>query len=312
MILPKLSRRKFIQTSSLFASTAAMPVAASAKTAAKLFDRTDPVQNVKAAVKLMGDLSGKRTYFWNEGRIFGQPLQSTPRLLFRFEAASTSRFTKLEDGVYKRHILNVLFFKDPETNEILENWENPYTGATVKPIHYFIGPAEVILTPTGYMSEKAYREKGPSSGKAPFRWEWNQSGDRIWAVRDVFSVTPAQISPSMDPEAATGAIDQLTEFQTYEASAKQLHNPLVTAADSTMNMIARFDWYDWMLMASRPGSMILKSSGRKIIDISKLPAEFVEAVESRWPKALSAPEMAEKRSSAAEYRAERSSRFTSD
>jgi len=291
----QLPRRRFL--------TALTGLAATRKASAKapqFIDWQDPATNVVAATKTMGDTSGKRTYSWSSGRVFGLVPGEVAKPLFQVEAASANRFEELEHAVFRRYSTGVTFFKDVENGKVLDHWRNPYTDAIVEPIHYFVGPTTSILTPTGYMSENEYRRMGAYGGATPFKWKWTSVGRTTWASRDVFRKTIVQPQSNVAPATNEEQFDVLTEFMTYQAPTSQLEDPNVTSADSTVVMTAQFGWYPWMFMSSRPGSLFMNTTGKKVSRLEMLPKEIIMDIDERWPGALTKPESVERRPSTSE------------
>jgi hypothetical protein len=106
--------------------------------AASRIDFTDPAQNLRAFMRLTADLDpNKESTGWFGGHIFavvdGKPLQ----MLCGVEGFGVMRVAPQKDGTYRVFNRELAFYKDPKTDEFVDEWTNPLTGekCEVSPIH---------------------------------------------------------------------------------------------------------------------------------------------------------------------------------
>ena len=283
-----ITRRGIVRQLALCSAfSVGLTVSRRASASKTVYDLSDPSDNVEAALRLMSDIAGHQSYFFSSGRLFGQLAGEKAVPLFRIDGLDISRLERLARDVYRRHYLNAVLIRDLYTNEVAEGqWRNPFTGEHVRPKHMFVGPGTTILSPRGYVSEEIYDAGIDAQTGEPFIWDWRESGDTIWSTRDVLTKTPVQNPPSGRKHNIT------TEFQTYRAKLSEFRDPNLTSVPCTMTMTARFNWFPWMEMGDREGSIIWHSVGRKFKSVSDLPASFVAELETRWPNVIQKPEEA--------------------
>ena len=93
----------------------------------------DPIWNREASARLEGDTAPGR---FVRGSAHGvvcavQPGKKVMPIL-GFEVFSSIRVLKQPDGSYQRLCRELVFYRDPVTKKILDTFDNPLTGETVK------------------------------------------------------------------------------------------------------------------------------------------------------------------------------------
>ncbi|MCD8479479.1 MAG: DUF1838 domain-containing protein [Candidatus Cloacimonetes bacterium] len=99
-------------------------------------DLSNPSDYMNAFMRVRAALPTKKRYITGRGRSIAISPAKKRMELFDFEGYSIAR-TVVEEGGFKLLTREAAFFKDHRTGEILENWRNPFTGATVPVIHIF-------------------------------------------------------------------------------------------------------------------------------------------------------------------------------
>ena len=106
----------------------------------------DPKEQLRGLARLIGDAGEPREIVtWFAGDTFAVEGDLTPLTrMFRTEGFCLASITGENDDTYRVRERRVTFLKDPKTEEILESWVNPLTGATHAVEHRY--EAEQVIT----------------------------------------------------------------------------------------------------------------------------------------------------------------------
>ena len=94
----------------------------------------NPEDNLLGFLKTRCSLDLEDVVFWFIGNIYSHIPGEKSRQLFQFEGYNVARTFKVPGG-YQLLTREAVFYQDPLTGEILENWKNPFTSEKVEVIH---------------------------------------------------------------------------------------------------------------------------------------------------------------------------------
>ncbi len=216
-------------------------------------------------------------FFWS-GSVYArvdadplaEPVQEWDRKLLRFEGYNVARFLPLEEPCSVRMVSReVSLYLDPETDEVLDCWTNPFTETPVPVVHVFNDPVNATLG-----------DLPPDGGGDP----------RVWSF-----VIPLKY-PSPLPVAEYGPYSagntyESTEIFDFTATAADLARPGATSAPALISWTRIGQWLPWMQMGQRPGKLVYHVVGRKLPGgVADLPQYLRDHVASNAPEFLHAPE----------------------
>jgi hypothetical protein len=212
-------------------------------------------------------------YYWTGetyARVDGEP----DKLLFKFEGMNIRQCVTVNDAArgkgFRQVSREVLYYKDPVSGEILDEWKNPWTGDTVKVIHIANDPVNfrAPIFPKGL------------DGK-PYKGDINVLGDHWWGTTTVplFYRNPL----AGDYQDYVGGMYHATEMFNFFGSMSDLTDPRNTSADVGVAWSRISEWLPWMKMRGRPGLLYFNGAGRKLGGFSDLPEGMRKAIEARNP-----------------------------
>lgn len=212
-------------------------------------------------------------YYWvgeTYSRVPGEP----DRLLFRFEGMNVRQCGTVPDPArgagFRQVSREVLFYEDPVTGEIIDDWKNPWTGETVKVVHVANDPVNfrAPIFPRG------------ADGK-PYRTELKVMGDHWWATTTVplFHRNPL----AGDYQDYVGGAYHATEMFSFLGRVSDLTDPKKHSADVFVSWARVSDWLPWMKMRGRAGEVYFNGAGRKLDRYADLPEGIRLAIEARQP-----------------------------
>jgi len=214
--------------------------------------------------------SSESTFLTWSGKIYAFVPGEKRKLLFKMLGVSVSRCILHEEGSWDFTSRELTYYLDPETEEILHKWENPFTGEIVTVIHVANNPVQ------GYFK-----------GKFPAQVE----GDTTTFVFDIFPTYP-------NPLAGNAKFAEYSPQETYQAAelfklsvpTSELLNPELSSVTQLKLSWDRIgQWVPWMKMGNNPGQMIYSAYGSKVKGLSALPQLLQDEINHQVPLYKNAP-----------------------
>jgi hypothetical protein len=255
-------------------------------------DLTTGRGNQLAYARLQSDIDfGKQKFFWFRGYVAGnRPMKKIDNLIGA-QGFGVIRLNERDDGVIERMCREIILYTDLRTGEVLEEWDNPYTGETVNVV-------QVSNDPYNYTIDKYFppppqfgglnKEKAPP--KIPFILPWYQNGNRLDMEIHIHLAYPSALQPDKWPRESAGPIAQVSEMFAHHVTAEDMQNPDITSLDysGTWNRVT--PWLPWMLMGQMPGHCMYQCfMGTCGHPSEVLSRSAVDYAEKNYPKYFEAP-----------------------
>jgi hypothetical protein len=277
------------------AALAAAPGAALARKAERRepprFD--DPAWNRDQSARLEAHLDGRQVYGLATGAVNGVRPGEAVRHLLDFEVFSTIRVVRRPDGNFDRMSKEVVFYLDPETGKILDEWDNPYTKERVRVVDIANDPYNWVIRdwvgPPALPGTDSHDLKKPADAK-PFKLKWTEFGpDTLVVTSGGNGWYPNRLDPAKWPRESAGPMVQASEYFRYFIPRAEVENPQATHLHHNGVWIRITPWLPWMLMGPEPGHCLYDGmfSSQETLDFYK-PAVLAR-VRERYPQYLEAP-----------------------
>jgi hypothetical protein len=270
--------------------TAGLPASAAPARIPVQFD--DPVWNREAAARLQADTNGDQVYGRCSGIVTGVRPGEAVRPLFGFEVFSTIRVLRQSDGSYQRMTREAIFYSDPETGALLDEWDNPYTGERVRVVDVHNDPYNWIIAATVQpmaMPGRVTTGQAEPGGK-PYLLHWQEFGpDTIVLVEDGHAYYPNKLDPAKWPRESAGAMIQTSELFRYFINRADLEDPSKTHVPHNGSWVRVQPWLPWMLMGAAPGHVMYDGIFRPSRTLDYYPPGVVDRIRERYPTYLTAP-----------------------
>ena len=240
-------------------------------------DLDDPATNLRALMKLRADLSGKDCLFAFPGEAWAMVPQEQNYRCFKTFGIGASRIEEVEEG-WRLYSREVLYYIDPDSGEILEEWSNPFLGGRkVEVMHIANDPVNGV-----------FRLKGPPFLSPPFPYV--SYGDDIVFQWNFYIFKPAVLTRAEYPLYSSGDIDQHAELWGLKGRKSEILDPNITSASCVTSWSRVADWLPFMEMGANPGKMVFHSHTMKLMNgIDDLPRYILDYTEKNYPKYLEAP-----------------------
>lgn len=278
--IKKISRRSFLNTSAVlpFAAIPGIGLASSftpnTEKKGELSTSFSKEDLFKLHIRLMGSLKPTTIYNWFSGHLWGIIPGEAPKPLTTLQGLAKSNWKK-EDKNYTKESFDLGFFGDIETGKVLDTWKNPYTNKIINPFHFMYGGgSKTTYTPEGILSGETIK---------PYKENWVQSGEQIWLDESGSASFKNPLQPEEWPISSAGEQMHFGSSTTYVTDAKQLFNPKKDSCEQTFFWTAINSWEPWLHMGQKPGFVMWRATGKKIVDISEIPASMLDYVSKVQP-----------------------------
>jgi hypothetical protein len=255
-------------------------------------DFTNPIWNRDTWARIQGDLNPENQKFCDvRGVILGVKPAEKNKELCGFEAFLATRLVPQEDGTIRRLNKEVIFYTNPRTGEIIEEWTNPWTGEVVNvvqvandPFNYTISEW-LILAPEDFGGDKK-----PEPRKIPLIFPWHQmSPTHLSLSTDMHLFYPNAMNPEKWVRESSGSMVQVSEMMRYCAPIAEIENPELTSVNYTGTWNRITPWMPWMLMGQEPGHALYVGSMTGGPDHSVISQQALAYAQKNYPQFLSAP-----------------------
>ncbi len=252
------------------------PHAASAATP-KLLDFSKPEDRFSAQMQVKGSKDNRLCMGFIKGNYYAL-IDNKLQPMYHVLAGTFSRYQKRADGNYDGATFEVAYFTDWNTHELLETYNNPFNGKTVKVPITRMGPSRILLQPD-HMTPVS--SSLPPGIKMDHKFQPARVvGDDVWIVEENFVSTPPDFK---------GPPFFYNEVTTYHTSHKALSNPKEMRAPTDVHFSVAITWRPWLEMGDAKGNMIGNGTGRHVDRIEDLPPEYVALTKKLHPDAINDP-----------------------
>ena len=242
-------------------------------------DFMDPKTNLLTLLKLQADLSGKDIISGFPGEAWVWMNGQGNTKVFKTYGIGTSRLEDMGDGTWRFYHREVLYYCDPKTGEVINEWTNPFTNKRVEVLHILNDPVNRIYKLKGGMMDPPFQHQ--------------IVGDRIVFQLDVLRSTEKNpITRAEYPLQSQQDLYQSGELWAISGSVKEVSDPKVSSAENHTAWARVGMWLPFMEMADRQGVMIYHSQSFKFTKgASQLPKAIREYTEKNYPQYLEAPKV---------------------
>lgn len=247
-------------------------------------DFDDPAQNLNAWAKVLGNTDPTvETLSWFGGHIFAVQKDKPLLKLVGVEGIGVLRIEPQGGDVFRLFNREMAFYKDPNTEEIVDVWRNPLIDEEVEvvPIHNMTVNAEIApiqkMDFDGTMVEQ------------PFNPPWWVLGDSAMSLFEVHAVFPSPMKVEDWPRESAGPISRISEIFQRFSSLAEIEDESKTSADYVGTWTRIGPWLPWMLMGQADGHILYRTYMKKLASKDQLTPNFREKVEERFPEYFQAP-----------------------
>ncbi|MEU6998486.1 DUF1838 family protein [Nonomuraea sp. NPDC046570] len=228
------------------------------------------MSDLRDFVRVRAAADGSEAVSWWTGDVYGWQQDDGPHHLFGFEGVNVARAVQT-DGGWELLTREAAIYLDPKSREVLQVWDNPFTGAAVEVMHVFNDPANQRL-------------RGPG---VPI----TRLGDTVALNADVLLAYPSPLPVADYPDnSASDTYRAMELFQFFApAAAFDGGGDSVPCAFSWCRVSP---WLPWMAMGPRHGGLVYHCRGTKLASYAEVPERLRAHAGERYehaPAEWSAP-----------------------
>ncbi len=251
---------------------------------AQKLDPAKPEDAIKMERKISCSTEdGKTAVYWWHGRVYSRMPGERDRHIFNvhgFNLRTCQGFKDAKRGTgYRSVSREMLIYFDPQTNQVLRTWKNPWTGEEVEVLHVANDPVN-MREPT-YALDK---DGKPARGSMGFVKEGKlfQGGDaaRLFYKNPLAGDYQDNIGGTyhaMEALTAAAPLDDVTDANANEVK------------DRVLSWVRISKWLPWMKMGDRAGVVIFHTAGLRLNSWDEMPDEVKNEVKQNWPTFQTAP-----------------------
>ena len=249
------------------------------------YDLDDSKDQLIIFQKLQGDLSGKLTYSFSQGRVFGirpdlpDDLSGFGREVFKYNGCGMKIMRQLDNGNIETKSKGWLLYQDPDSEEFIKEMRNPYTDEKVDVPPFRARIRGGIMTPNGPKMNASFTMES-TAFNSPLNLVFNSIGSRMHVTRHAFTKWFEKKSGTWRTEMT---------LDTYDFDRNYLYDRNISHIPADYHWTSQTSWLSILKMPEIPGHMIWTSNGSTLFDKSELPEKFVSATEERQPDIFSEP-----------------------
>lgn len=246
---------------------------------ATALDLNKPEDSYQAMLRVVGDLSGKPVFKDWDATIFALLPGEKARPILRTIGFNAGRLIKQPDGSYHWVTREVSFYVDLKTGQIIDSWDNPFSGKAVKVVQVANDPVS---------NKFPLVEPGKPNMFAAFS-KFEVRGDVAWMRWDVPLKYPNELKPAQYPQESSGDTYIASEHFHFFVSTAEAQDDKATSTGTHYSWFRTGPWLPWMQMGSAPGTLLYSGNGRKYNSFEELPAQLREYTRKHYPKFMEAP-----------------------
>lgn len=255
----------------------------------------DPVWNREQAARLQAHVDGRQVFGRCSGTISGVRPSEAVRTLMGFEVFSTIRVVRRPDGNFDRMSKEVVFYTDPKTGDIFDEWDNPYTSERVRVVGIANDPYNWVIrdwtAPPALPGVDTHNLPAAAlAERKPFLLHWSDfSPDTVLVHEGGNAYYPNLLDPAKWPRESAGKFVQATELFRYFIRRADLDNPRLTRLPHNGVWIRVTPWLPWMLMGMTPGHIMYEGEFTGADTTDYHDPRVIARVRARYPQYLEAP-----------------------
>lgn len=242
-------------------------------------DWNDPETRTSAQVKIRGTLGDGTVHNFIRLHIYGYANDGNLVPFFSMNNYSANNWRVLSNGNHAVRVFECGVYTHFDSQEVLTEWLNPFTGET-REVHQFLGgPLNVEYGPEGFTA-------GPETTVKPKPMMAEVLEDSVMVSTQSSFQFPSPFQPDEFPKESPGEVFYWDSHTSHISPIEAVLDPDVLSAPSNVTLTNLVSWAPWMGMSQRPGRTYGRGAGRKISSPEALPADILRGIENHTPQVL--------------------------
>jgi hypothetical protein len=264
-----VTRRNLLLGATGAALYATLPgVAAAAAQRSFAPDFSDPVEALRAHVKLVGSLAKETVVYFYRLNIYADLNEGNFVPLYTMNNLLIDKWEPKGNDTYQMRKYEAGYYTGIDSYDLIETFTHPLTGKTVPVQNFRLGPV-----PRGYDKDK-YIVMGYNPNPLPL----DVIGDRVFLATQSIESGPSFTDPKKTRFT--------NSFMTYSATLADMQNPDLPSAQVHAQLQNKTEWAPWMEMGDQPGGTVVRGYGTKVAGLDDLPPGVLAQFRQQTPQIL--------------------------
>lgn len=232
-------------------------------------------------LRLGGALDERLVIWWMSGQRYGV-VNAESTLLYGMQVGIFQRFFADSDGNRRIAMFELTYYTDLQSGELLESWDNPYTGLRNTVRHVRLGPEIRLQTATGQYPDPDNAAvqamvKRYNATLGPARIQ----GDTLWM--------PTSVEARIELPSPKAPPIVLNHYTTVSGKVRDAYNTDLVSAPARLAFQNVIRWEPWMQMGDHPGHLMSRASGMKLESVGEMPEDYLRLARQVHPKRIADP-----------------------
>jgi hypothetical protein len=263
------TRRELLIGAAGAALYATLPgVAAAAAQRSFVPDFADPVEALRAHVKLVGSLAEASVVSFYRLNIYADLNEGNFAPLYTLNNLLIDNWTPQGNDSFQMLKYEAGYYTAIDSYEVIKTFKHPLTGKSVPVQNFRLGPV-----PRGYDKDR-YTVMGYNPNPLPLE----VIGDRVFLATQSIESYPSFTDPTKTR--------YTNSFMTYSATLEDMQNADLPSAPVHAQLQNKNEWAPWMEMGDQPGGTVVRGYGTKVSGLDGLPPGVLAQFEKQTPEIL--------------------------
>lgn len=222
---------------------------------------------------------GEETTWTWAGNAYSRVQGQRDRHLFKLLGMNVRQCVSIQDPKrgtgYRMVSREIMLYLDPKTGELLDSWENPWTGETNEVIHVANDPVNG--------RPNFPRDKDGKETKFPATF----ADGSYFMPFEIPLFYPNPLGGDYQPQ--IGGTYHSAEIFDFMGNSATLLDDSTNIEYGKIAWVRISQWLPWMNMAGRDGDMYFNAVGRKLKQWDDLPELLKKEIKANYPKYRNAP-----------------------
>lgn len=235
----------------------------------------DPAARSKLIAKVMGSTVEAERHAFMKFHVFGFAGDGNLIPFFTMNNYIIQKWVPGDNATYEVMHYEVAYYSKFDTDEAINEWENPLTGEVVQLPHFVLGPLP--------------RSYGPGQGEgsasfAPDPLNITVIGDRVYVPTLTKFAFPNQLSPEEWGPYSSGPTVYWDSMLVFSADIQDVLDESKTHVSAEMHMQNLVSWAPYLKLGQSPGRTMVRAYGQHISGFDDLPANIRENLKKYTPE----------------------------
>jgi len=223
-------------------------------------------------------------YTWS-GRAYARVPGERDRHLFNLLGMNIRQCGAIEDPDrgegYRLVSREIMLYLDPKTNEVMRQWDNPWSGETVEVIHVANDP----------VNGRPSFGRDQDGNTMPLRMD-EINGTWLMNIEVPLFYTNAL---GGDYQKYVGGTYHATEIFDFNGDMAELLDASLPEAYPIVSWVRLSQWLPWMEMNGRAGMMYFNAMGKKLESFDQLADTMKAEIAAHYPEYVAPPPLDDQR-----------------